>query len=1290
MNLLKKFLISTYFLSLYTSDLHAQEPNLILPIGNTETISSLTFSKSGKYLVSSSNLDNNVIVWEAASGRIIFNHKELKGNVQSSLLTEDEQYVVVFLTDKTIKWLDLKDGSTAFQTDEDIVEHSRRTKVLTTHENKFVVFFDNKTVYYKEFKASADQGRFQQYGISFKLKNKNIETVEVKDRDTLIITYDNGMSEELDLKQGSVVKLKDVPNNSLAKLSEMNFKAEGNKIIVTDIANSLPVIELTGNGESFKQRGSYLSPTGKYVTATTEGGTTFIWQTADWKQISSFKTSVTTQPEFVSNETRMIFESSRNYLLYDLTKGTLLAELKPDDVAMGLVLIEFSPDGKWMAWAKDLLIMVFDLQQGKFHTYLRGGSDKLNNVSVNGNENLLLSASWDRFPKVWDLKKGKIIQYLKTNTHNSLIGEANLAYFSKDAEQIISMDIMGTYGWSSTAQSWNRQTGNLSNENFNTKLYTGAVYGKDGKHIAAWKKDNLTLIGNGSNKTSEQVINLHSSIVNILISPDNDLIAAILVNNSIKLWSVSKNKFIDTPLIVTDKITKIIFSSDSKLLAVGTSKGDIVIFQLVNGGKQVELISHRKNISALEFSPDGSLLISASQDETFKVWNTSTGDLLKTITDHKDYFRFSSGFSLANIRFSTDGKFFLTSSGGGMTKKWETKTLTELNSVNNTGLMQYLSADDKFFITIDNAIIRFYNTSSMEMDLAYLPIDSSDYLVIDKYSRYDGTEAARRKLYFTCGKEIIELEQAKDQLWIPNLAERIWNGETINAPKLSDLNLCGLTPVVENETKSNNTYHFTITSRLGGLGETVVYVNGIEAKRYKPEQLIKKGKNFELTIKKDELKYLFVAGKENPVTIKSLTADNSISSRGLILNEDQTDIKPESPNLYAVMIGVSDYKGEELDLDYAAKDATDISAAVASAGRKLLNTDGTEHVFMYNLTTEKERYLFPEKNNIKKVLTEIGNKATASDILIIFFAGHGVMEPMTKSFYFLTSDASPSSAVNAVASVGVSMDTLMKWVEPSKIKAQKRILIFDACNSGQAIKDIVQSGKMMARNDNKAQLTKAIDKLNEKSGLFILAGSASDQSAYEIGTYGQGLLTYSLLKAIKQQPAILEENKFLNVSNWFREAENTVGEIAKEVGAIQQPQIVSNNNFNIGVVDEEVMSAITLLKEKPMFASSIFINSNPFVADDDLNMSKLINLRLSEMAAMGKNSKIVYTNSTLSTNGYSLTGLYIVTGDKVSITVNFKSNNVVKSKFEVAGSKDKLDELVNTIAEKASLLVDSK
>jgi uncharacterized caspase-like protein len=161
------------------------------------------------------------------------------------------------------------------------------------------------------------------------------------------------------------------------------------------------------------------------------------------------------------------------------------------------------------------------------------------------------------------------------------------------------------------------------------------------------------------------------------------------------------------------------------------------------------------------------------------------------------------------------------------------------------------------------------------------------------------------------------------------------------------------------------------------------------------------------------------------------------------------------------MIGVSDYKGDELDLKFASKDASDISAAVSSAAQKLLNSDGKEHVFVYNLTTDKQRYQLPEKKSIQKLLQEIGTRATANDILIIFFAGHGVMEGKNKKeFYLLTADASKASVGEGVTDVGISTAELTDWIKPQNIKAQKRILIFDACNSGQAIKDFVNWGQM--------------------------------------------------------------------------------------------------------------------------------------------------------------------------------------------------------------------------------------
>ena len=576
----------------------------------------------------------------------------------------------------------------------------------------------------------------------------------------------------------------------------------------------------------------------------------------------------------------------------------------------------------------------------------------------------------------------------------------------------------------------------------------------------------------------------------------------------------------------------------------------------------------------------------------------------------------------------------------------------------------------------------------------YLQLDNEDWLVYDDEYHFDGTENARKLLYFTCGAEVIALDQLKDQLWVPNLATRIAAGDSIGTKSLDQLNICGLTPEINSNQHPDSSYRFLIRPRKGGLGKVDVLVNGIEVRSYLPSQLNENINGFELVIPHIELLRNFVSDKANSVTVKAYTADDAIFARGFKIEEPAASSQSSAlPNLYAVMVGVSDYKGSELDLTYAAKDAKDLGDILQTASRKLLNVDGKEHVFLYDLNTSPNRGLLPEKNNIRKTLEEIGTKSQPNDILLIFFAGHGVMEGEKKQFYFLTSDASPTTATALAKEVGISTEELTEWMKPQLIRAQKRILIFDACNSGQAIKDLIKiggsdQGYLAARSDEQSQIIKAIDKLNERSGLFILSASASNQPAYEMGRYSPGLLTHALLKAIKQQPDVLDQGKYLDLSRWFQAAERIVTDLAKDNGARQQPQIVSNTNFNIGVVDDDVIKKIALPAEKPAFMSSSIQNADEMLAYDDLEMGKWIDGKLQELASSGLNSQITYLAGIRISNAWTLTGRYEINGKILKIKVNVRlGSNPPKHKFELSGSVDALEELGKQIAEQAMSLV---
>ena len=192
--------------------------------------------------------------------------------------------------------------------------------------------------------------------------------------------------------------------------------------------------------------------------------------------------------------------------------------------------------------------------------------------------------------------------------------------------------------------------------------------------------------------------------------------------------------------------------------------------------------------------------------------------------------------------------------------------------------------------------------------------------------------------------------------------------------------------------------------------------------------------------------------------------------------------------------------------------------------------------------------------------------------------------------------------------------------------------------------------------------------------MFILAASASDQKAYEIGKYNQGALTYSLLKAIKEQPDILEDRQFLNISRWFNAAEKSVNELARETGARQQPQLVSTTNFNIGVVDDDVRNKIVLPFEKALFTRSEFRNTELRI--DNLKLRNLVDKALDDIAEENPNSELLFNPEYEGANVYSLSCDYTVSNDDVSVSVILIKGGVdIKAKFDIKGKTNNLNQL---------------
>ena len=111
---------------------------------------------------------------------------------------------------------------------------------------------------------------------------------------------------------------------------------------------------------------------------------------------------------------------------------------------------------------------------------------------------------------------------------------------------------------------------------------------------------------------------------------------------------VEKNTFSGHKDIILD----VAFSPDSQTIVSASADNTIKVWQ-PDGKLLKTLTGHKDTVLDVAFSPDGKIIASASQDNSVKLWNRQ-GKLLQTLTGY--------GGGVNQVAFSPDGKFLATAS----------------------------------------------------------------------------------------------------------------------------------------------------------------------------------------------------------------------------------------------------------------------------------------------------------------------------------------------------------------------------------------------------------------------------------------------------------------------------------------------------------------------------------------------------------------------------------------------------------------------------------------------------
>jgi WD40 repeat protein len=116
----------------------------------------------------------------------------------------------------------------------------------------------------------------------------------------------------------------------------------------------------------------------------------------------------------------------------------------------------------------------------------------------------------------------------------------------------------------------------------------------------------------------------------------------------------------------TSSVSSVVFSNDGTLIASASHDETVKIWNVATGEEQRTLKGHKSSVNSVVFSKDGTLIASGSWDNTVKIWSVTTGEEQRTLEGHKS--------SVNSVVFSKDGTLIASGSHDKTVKIWNVTT----------------------------------------------------------------------------------------------------------------------------------------------------------------------------------------------------------------------------------------------------------------------------------------------------------------------------------------------------------------------------------------------------------------------------------------------------------------------------------------------------------------------------------------------------------------------------------------------------------------------------------------